>query len=77
MKTIVFNPDWIAPETVVKENLLPPLREGNYSILRVPQALGELQRQAGGPDAGRLEPRQYSELHLLAKGRARTTISAR
>ena len=34
MKTIVFNPDWIAPETVVTENLLPPLREGNYSILK-------------------------------------------
>jgi murein L,D-transpeptidase YcbB/YkuD len=35
MATVVFNPDWIAPETVVTENLLPPLREGNYSILRV------------------------------------------
>ena len=35
METIVFNPDWIAPETVVKENLLPHLREGNFSILKV------------------------------------------
>jgi murein L,D-transpeptidase YcbB/YkuD len=35
MATVVFNPDWIAPETVVTENLLPHLREGNYSILRV------------------------------------------
>ena len=35
MKTIVFNPDWIAPETVVTENLLPPLREGSYSILKI------------------------------------------
>jgi len=35
MATVVFNPDWIAPETVVTENLLPPLREGNYAILRV------------------------------------------
>ncbi len=35
LKTIVFNPDWNAPETVVKENLLPPLREGNLSILKV------------------------------------------
>jgi L,D-transpeptidase YcbB len=35
MTTVVFNPDWIAPETVVTENLLPHLREGNYSILRV------------------------------------------
>ena len=35
LKTIVFNPDWIAPETVVTENLLPPLREGSYSILKI------------------------------------------
>jgi murein L,D-transpeptidase YcbB/YkuD len=35
MKTIVFNPDWNAPETVVKENIIPPLQKGNYSILRV------------------------------------------
>ncbi len=35
MKTIVFNPDWNAPETVVKENLLPPLQKGSYSILRI------------------------------------------
>jgi L,D-transpeptidase YcbB len=35
MTTIVFNPDWNAPETVVKENLLPPLQRKNYSILRV------------------------------------------
>ena len=35
MKTVVFNPDWNAPETVVKENLLPPLRDGNLSILKV------------------------------------------
>jgi murein L,D-transpeptidase YcbB/YkuD len=35
MATVVFNPDWIAPETVVTENLLPHLRDGNYSILRV------------------------------------------
>ncbi len=35
MTTIVFNPDWNAPETVVKENILPPLQRKNYSILRV------------------------------------------
>ena len=35
MKTIVFNPDWNAPETVVKENILPPLQQRNYSILRI------------------------------------------
>ena len=35
MTSIIFNPDWIAPETVLVENLLPPLRDGNYSILKV------------------------------------------
>jgi L,D-transpeptidase YcbB len=35
MKTIVFNPEWNAPETVVKENIWPPLQERNYSILRI------------------------------------------
>jgi len=34
METIVFNPDWMAPETVLVENLLPPLRKKDYSILR-------------------------------------------
>ena len=35
MTSIIFNPDWIAPETVLVENLLSPLRNGNYSILKV------------------------------------------
>lgn len=35
LTTIVFNPDWNAPETVLTENLLPPLRDGNYSILKI------------------------------------------
>jgi murein L,D-transpeptidase YcbB/YkuD len=35
MTNIIFNPDWIAPETVVTENLLPALRDENYSILRI------------------------------------------
>jgi L,D-transpeptidase YcbB len=35
MTTIIFNPDWVAPETVLTENLLPPLRDGNYSILKI------------------------------------------
>ena len=34
MTTIVFNPDWNAPETVVKENILPPLQRKSYSILK-------------------------------------------
>jgi murein L,D-transpeptidase YcbB/YkuD len=35
MTTIVFNPDWNAPETVVTENLLPPLKNRSYSILKI------------------------------------------
>src|SRR4029077_686076 len=35
LKTVVFNPDGVAPPTVVTENLLPPLSQGSYSILRV------------------------------------------
>jgi L,D-transpeptidase YcbB len=34
MKTIVFNPDWIAPPTVVKENILPHLQAKRYSVLK-------------------------------------------
>ena len=34
MTTIVFNPDWNAPETVVKENILPALQSGKFSILK-------------------------------------------
>jgi murein L,D-transpeptidase YcbB/YkuD len=34
MKTIVFNPEWVAPETVVKENILPMLQAKRYSILK-------------------------------------------
>jgi L,D-transpeptidase YcbB len=35
MTTIVFNPDWVAPETVVRENIIPPLQRRSYSILRI------------------------------------------
>ena len=34
MKTIVFNPDWIAPPTVVRENILPHLKQKRYSVLK-------------------------------------------
>jgi murein L,D-transpeptidase YcbB/YkuD len=34
MKTIVFNPNWIAPATVVKENILPHLQSKRYSVLK-------------------------------------------
>ena len=31
MKTIVFNPEWIVPQTIIKEDLLPKLREKKSS----------------------------------------------
>jgi murein L,D-transpeptidase YcbB/YkuD len=30
MQTIVFNPEWTVPETIVRENLLPNLRHGGW-----------------------------------------------
>ena len=33
MTTIVFNPEWTAPASVLVKSLLPRLRRGNYSIL--------------------------------------------
>jgi murein L,D-transpeptidase YcbB/YkuD len=33
MTTIVFNPEWTAPASVLLKSLLPRLRKGNYSIL--------------------------------------------
>jgi L,D-transpeptidase YcbB len=33
MASIVFNPEWIAPPSVLVEDLLPRLRKKNYSIL--------------------------------------------
>jgi murein L,D-transpeptidase YcbB/YkuD len=63
MKTIVFNPDWIAPPTVLVENLLPPLRDGNYSILKIHKLSVSYQ---GKPvdvsriDWGRVDIRNYT-----------------
>jgi murein L,D-transpeptidase YcbB/YkuD len=34
MTTIVFNPEWIAPRSVLVEDLLPRLRRKNYAILK-------------------------------------------
>ena len=34
MARIVFNPDWIAPPTVLLADLLPPLRRKNFAILQ-------------------------------------------
>jgi murein L,D-transpeptidase YcbB/YkuD len=33
METIVFNPDWVAPESVLKDKLLPALQQKYYNIL--------------------------------------------
>lgn len=32
--TVVFNPEWIAPRSVLKEALLPPLRKKNFNFLK-------------------------------------------
>ncbi|MGV1013878.1 MAG: L,D-transpeptidase family protein [Methyloceanibacter sp.] len=34
MATVVFNPEWIAPRSVLREALLPPLRKKNYDFLK-------------------------------------------
>jgi murein L,D-transpeptidase YcbB/YkuD len=34
MTTVVFNPEWIAPPTVLRQNLAPALRKKNYMILK-------------------------------------------
>jgi len=34
MQTIVFNPDWTAPPSVLEDKLLPALREKSYNILK-------------------------------------------
>ena len=34
MTRVVFNPEWIAPPTVLRENLAPALRKKNYTILK-------------------------------------------
>jgi L,D-transpeptidase YcbB len=63
MKTIVFNPDWVAPTTVVTENLLPPLREGNYSILSAHELLVSYQGKPVDParvDWGRVNILNYT-----------------
>ena len=70
METIVFNPDWIAPETVVTENLLPPLREGNYSILKVHKLSVSYNGSPVDPARVNWGRGNILELHLPAKGRA-------
>ena len=63
MKTIVFNPDWVAPDTVVTEDLAPQLRRGNYSILTAHKLQVNYQGKAIDParvDWGRVNVRAYS-----------------
>jgi murein L,D-transpeptidase YcbB/YkuD len=71
MKTIVFNPDWIAPETVVKENVWPHLREGNYSILRVHKLQVSYNGSRIDPqrvDWNRVNPLSYTFLQKAGPG---------
>jgi L,D-transpeptidase YcbB len=63
MKTIVFNPDWTAPHTVVTEDLAPQLRRGNYSILRAHKLQVSHQGKPIDParvDWGRVNVNAYS-----------------
>jgi len=34
LETIVFNPDWVAPPSVLRDKLLPALKRKNYNILK-------------------------------------------
>ena len=63
MKSIVFNPDWVAPATVVVEDLLPQLRSGNYSILTAHKLQANFQGKPIDParvDWGRINVNSYS-----------------
>jgi murein L,D-transpeptidase YcbB/YkuD len=54
MTTVVFNPEWIAPPTVLRENLAPALRKKDYTILK----------KSGFTDKDRLAASEHSRLHL-------------
>jgi murein L,D-transpeptidase YcbB/YkuD len=63
MATIVFNPEWIAPRTVLTEALLPPLRKGNYSFLkkhRISVSYGGKPVDAAKVDWGRANIHSYT-----------------
>ena len=62
--TIVFNPEWIAPSSVLVKSLLPRLRKKNYSILEKYAFSVSYQGNPVNPDQDRLDPRQYPRLHL-------------
>ena len=69
MQTIVFNPEWTAPPSVVRENLLPNLRSGGWfgggtSILRAARPTSEIQRPHGRSRQHQLEQREHGEYRL-------------
>ena len=83
LKSIVFNPEWTVPPTIIREDLLPRLRGGGGHVRRQhldPQAAWahrELQRQARRPELDRLEPREHGRRSASPRRRGRTMCSAR
>jgi murein L,D-transpeptidase YcbB/YkuD len=68
MKTIVFNPDWNAPETVVKENIWPSLQRKSFSILKTHKLFVSLN---GKPvDATRIDWNRVNPLNYTFSQRA-------
>jgi L,D-transpeptidase YcbB len=62
MATIVFNPDWIAPPTVLVADLLPSLRRKNYALLEKHKFLVSYHGEpvnAAMVDWGRVNIRDY------------------
>ncbi|MEZ5827587.1 MAG: L,D-transpeptidase family protein [Hyphomicrobiales bacterium] len=49
MKTIVFNPDWVAPPSVLEDKLWPALKRGYYNILKSNKLLVSYQGKAVDP----------------------------
>ena len=70
MTTIVFNPDWNAPETVVKENILPALQSKKYSILKTHKLFVSYNGQPVDPTKVDWNRVNGLALHLLAEGRS-------
>ena len=67
MQTIVFNPEWTAPPTVVREDLLPNLRRGGWLRkldLAAARTTGETQRPYSRSRQHQLEQRERGE-HCL------------
>src|SRR5680860_356560 len=49
MQTIVFNPDWVAPPSVLQDKLLPALRRKSYNILKSNKLLVSYQGKSIDP----------------------------